>query len=187
MSKASVALAALLALTAIPTSLCAQDNAKTEAKKLPVMLKIKVTFSEGEGEKKTANLPYTFYLRTGAGVTKVRTGSRVPAHVRKDEIQYIDVGTNIDALATTSDGGGFDISVHLERSWVEGEADVSLEANPDGAADVRATRSKEPIIRQFKTELNLTLHDGETIETTQAADPLNGKILTISVSLNVAK
>jgi hypothetical protein len=46
---------------------------------------------------------------------------------------------------------------------------------------------REPIIRQLKTELSFTIRDGETVQTTQAADPLSGRVLTISVTITAVK
>jgi len=31
------------------------------------------------------------------------------------------------------------------------------------------------------------MHDGQAIQTTQAADPLSGRVLTITVTMNVMK
>ena len=46
---------------------------------------------------------------------------------------------------------------------------------------------KEPIIRQFKTELTMPMRDGQTSEVTQAADPGSGRVLIITVTVNVVK
>ena len=117
----------------------------------------------------------------------MRVGSRVPVYVGKDGgMQYIDVGTNIDARGFPADEGRFDIYLNLERSWVEGDVLVPAEKSPT-AVDANSGHFKEPIIRQFKTELNLTMRDGQTIQTTQAADPLSGRVLTITVTMNVVK
>jgi hypothetical protein len=195
MRKVGFGLAALLALTfvALPTS-SAQDKPKPDGvAPAPVTtLKIQVTFAEHEGEKKLANLPYTFFLKVGgtgheSPFTKVRMGSRVPVYAGKEGMQYIDVGTNIDARGLTTDDGRFDIILSLERSWVEGDVPVATERNSGGAVDANSPHFKEPIIRQFKTELTLTMRDGQTIQTTQAADPLSGRVLTITVTVNVVK
>jgi len=194
MKKARLALAGLLTLTVVACHVSAQDKLRTDSKAPATTLKVQVTFTESEGEKKLANLPYTFFLKTGdistssgPSWTKVRMGSRVPVYVGKDAMQYIDVGTNIDARALPADTGRFDVFVNLERSWVEGNASVEPPKGPGGAVDPNAAGCNQPIIRQFKTELTLTMHDGETIQTTQAADPLSGRVLTITVAMNVVK
>jgi hypothetical protein len=193
MRKARFALAILFALLVVPVHLDAQESPKPDAKKPATLLKVQVTFTENEGEKKLANLPYTFFLKTAdtsplAPWTKVRVGSRIPVYVGKDGgMQYIDVGTNIDARGAPADDGRFDIFLNLERSWVEGDVLVSAEKSPAASVDPNSGHFKEPIIRQFKTELNLTMRDGQTVQTTQAADPLSGRVLTITVTMNVVK
>jgi hypothetical protein len=196
MRKARFALAALMALSVVPGYVTAQENAKSESRKPAITLKIQVTFTESQGEKKLANLPYTFFLDApepspAVSWTKVRVGSRVPVATGNDkdstQFQYIDVGTNIDARGMASADGRFEVQLNLERSWVEGDVLVPT-ANPTNApGDANPGQFKEPIIRQFKTNLDLTMHDGQTIQTTQAADPLSGRILTITVVMNIVK
>jgi hypothetical protein len=185
--------AALVALTVIAFHIFAQEKPKPDTKAPATTLKVQVTFAEQEGDKKVANLPYTFFLKAiEAGPvppswTKVRMGSRVPIYAGKDGMQYIDVGTNIDARGFTTDDGRFDIVLNLERSWVEGDILVATERSSGGAVDANSPHFKEPIIRQFKTELTLTMRDGQAVQTTQAADPLSGRVLTITVTVNVVK
>jgi hypothetical protein len=194
MRKVRFALATLLVLSAVPFQSVAQEVPKPEPKKPATLLKIQVIFAENEGEKKLANLPYIFFLKTAdssslpAPWTKVRVGSRVPVYAGKDGgMQYIDVGTNIDARGFPSDDGRFDIYLNLERSWVEGDVLIATEKSASSVGEQGPGHFKEPVIRQFKTELNLTMHDGQTIQTTQAADPLSGRVLTITVTMNVVK
>ena len=193
MKKARTVLTALCATVLLCPQLFGQDKPKTDNKVAPTTLKLQVTFVEHEGEKKLASLPYTFFLlaaETNASSpwTKVRTGSRIPAYVGKDGgMQYMDVGTNIDARGLNSGEGRFDTSLLLERSWVEGDVLVPAAKGAGGPAEMSAGRFKEPIIRQFKTELSLGMHDGQTVQTTQAADPLSGRVLTITVTMNVVK
>jgi len=196
MKIARFALAVLFVLSLTTSSLAAQETAKPDNKKQAVTLKLQVTFTETEGEKKVTNLPYTFFVRAvepssnpafRPPMTKVRMGSRVPVYAGKDGMQYIDVGTNVDAQSLTADDGRFDVNLALERSWVEGDVLVATERTSGGAIDANSPRFKEPVIRQFRTDLNLSMRDGQTIQTTQAADPLSGRILTITVTMNVVK
>jgi len=183
-----VLLASALAAAVVP----AQDKPNTLGKVPVASLKLQVTIIEREGEKKVANLPYTFFVQAGEGGTsspwsKLRTGSRVPVYVGKDAgMQYIDVGTNIDARGFRNDDGRFDISLNLERSWVAGEVDVPVERSAAAPGET-PSHFKQPIIRQFKTELTLPMQDGQTSEITQSADPTSGRVLTITVTVNVVK
>jgi hypothetical protein len=192
MRTVRVASAVILALLILPFRILPQESPKPDAKKPSSTLKVQVTFTETEGDKKVASLPYTFFLKAAEPIpswTKLRMGSRVPVYVGKDGgMQYIDVGTNIDARATPTDSGRFDVFVNLERSWVEGDVTITpAKSSANGSVDQNAERFKEPIIRQFKTELTLTMHDGETIQTAQAADPLSARVLTITVTINAVK
>jgi hypothetical protein len=193
------AVAALLALLVFAVRGSAQDVPKAESKKSAntVTLRVQVTFTESEGEKKLANLPYTFFIRAAEQApvpspwTKVRVGSRVPVATGNDkgatQFQYIDVGTNIDARGYLLDDGRFDIYLDLERSWVEGDVPIQTDKTLNSSGNTNADRFKEPIIRQFKTELTLTMRDGQTIQNTQAADPISGRLITTTVTINVVK
>jgi hypothetical protein len=193
MKNRRLAISILTALAFGAAYLSAQDKPKSDAKAPVSTLKLQVTIVEREGEKKVTNLPYTFFLRAGDAPgaspwTKLRTGSRVPVYVGKEGgIQYIDVGTSIDARGLAAEDGRFDITLNLERSWVDGEADISTQKPGEAAATPNSSRFKQPIIRQFKTELTLLMHDGQTTETTEAADPGSGRVLTINVTMNVVK
>jgi len=196
MNKAQFALAALLAFTVVPLHVMAQDKPKPDSRTPVTTLKVQVTFAEHEGEKKLANLPYTFFLKAAdlgpsSPWTKVRMGSRVPVATGTEkgtiQFQYIDVGTNIDARGLAADDGRFDLALNLERSWVEGDVTLPSEKQTTTAGELNSGQFREPIIRQFKTELTLTMRDGQTVQTTQAADPLSGRVLTITVTMNVVK
>jgi len=86
-----------------------------------------------------------------------------------------------------ADGDGrFTVMLNLERSWVEG--DVALNSTKAaGTSPSNSAEFKDPIIRQFKTDLTLAMKDGQTIQTTQSADPLSGRVLTITATMNVVK
>lgn len=192
MRKARIGLAAVATLALMCPQLFGQDKPKPESNPPQTTLKLQVTFAEHEGEKKLASLPYTFFVQASEGrnspMTKVRTGSRIPVYVGKDGgMQYLDVGTNIDARAIDSGEGRYDVSLLLERSWVEGDVLVPAVRVAPSTTEVGAGPFKEPIIRQFKTDLSLAMRDGQTVQTTQAADPLNGRVLTITVTVNVVK
>lgn len=191
MKIARFALVALLGL--VPLYSGAQDKTNTAAKTPSTALKLQVTIVEREGEKKVTNLPYAFFVRAGDGGatspwTKLRTGSRVPIYVGKEGgMQYMDVGTNIDARAIADEDGRFDLTLNLERSWVEGDVMVPVDKSSASASDPSAGHFKEPIIRQFKTELTLPMRDGQTTQSTEAADPTSAKVLIITVTMNVVK
>ena len=191
MKRAQFLFGVLGILALLTPKLSAQETPKPENKVPASTLKVQVTFTESQGEKKLANLPYTFYVQAGdvgrSPWTKVRVGSRIPVYVGKDAGKYIDIGTNIDARGFAIEGGKFDVILSLERAWVEGDVAVPAEKSVGNPTIGASGQFYEPIIRQFKTELTLAMKDGQTIQTTQAADPLSGRILTITVVMNVVK
>ena len=196
MNRTRFLVAALGTLALLAPGLFGQDAPKPENKIPPSTLKIQVTFSESQGEKKIANLPYTFFVEAGEDAhlspwTKLRMGSRVPVSTGveggKIAFQYLDVGTNIDARGIAAGNGRYEIMLNLERSWVEGDVAVAAEKPSGTGNSANSSEFKEPIIRQFKSDLTFPMRDGQTSQTTQAADPLSGRILTITVTMNVVK
>jgi hypothetical protein len=192
MKRVRVFLAVLAILAVISAPLWAQEKSKADAMPAGTTLKVQVTIAEMEGEKKVVSLPYTYFLRAGdlgpsSPWTKLRMGSRIPVYVGKDAMQYLDVGTNIDSRAVGSETGRFDVTLNLERSWVEGDVLVPMERGTAQSGDVHAGPFREPVIRQFKTELTLPMRDGQTTQSTLATDPLSGKVLSLTITINVVK
>jgi len=150
-------------------------------------LKISVTFTEFEGGKKVKSLPYAMIVTADGKNPKsvVKMGSRVPVYTGKENgMQYLDVGSNIDCQASRTKDNKFDIRLSLDRSWVEGNVAVSVDP---GTASQTSGQFPEPIVRQFRSDLSLSLHDGQTVESSFATDPLSGKVFRVEVSLNVVK
>ena len=188
-----------LALLAAPGF--AQDKPRSEEKpraEAPgtTSVRVQVVFSEMEGAKVTKSLPYSMYvnatnaseLRPG-GWAKLRIGSKVPVYTgtAAGTVNYIDVGTNIDARAANAGDGHFLLALTLERSWVEGDVTVPVTKSDSSQAVTTIGHFPEPIIRQFKSELDLKLREGQPIESALAADPLSGKILRVEITLTVVK
>ena len=150
-------------------------------------LKISVTFTEFEGDKKVKSLPYAMVVVADGRPPKsvVKMGSRVPVYTGKESgMQYLDVGTNIDCQVSRTKENKFDIRLNLERSWVEGNVAVAVDP---GASLQSSGQFPEPILRQFKSELSLTLRDGQNAESSFATDPLSGKVFKVEVALNIVK
>jgi hypothetical protein len=147
-------------------------------------LRVQIVFSEYDGDKKVKSLPYTLLVLVGGDTnwSKMRIGDRVPVLVAKDQFQYLDVGTNIDCRAFAATDGRFRLAMNLERSWVQSE--VPLPATKDAAVEVQF---HEPTIRSFRTDTNVLLREGQTIEIDFATDPVSGKVIKLEVTLNVAK
>lgn len=182
----------LAALAMGTTSVLAQEkpkseDANTEARQTETTpLKVSVTFTEFEGDKKVKSLPYTMIVIADGRNPKsvVKMGSRVPVYAGKDAFQYLDVGSNIDCQASRTKDNKFDLRLSLDRSWVEGS--VAMPVDP-GLTSQTSGQFPEPIVRQFRSDLSLTLRDGQTVESSFATDPLSGKVFKVEVSLNILK
>jgi hypothetical protein len=178
----------------LTTFVLAQEKAKSEeaptsetrsAEVTPV--RVAITFAEFEGDKKVKSLPYNVVVVADGRPpnSKLRMGSRVPVYTGKENgMQYLDVGSNIDCQAYHAKDGRFDLRLSLDRSWVEGDVSVPVDK---GASSQSSGQFPEPIIRQFRTDLSLTLRDGQTVESTFATDPLSGKVFKVEVGLTVLR
>jgi hypothetical protein len=176
----------------------AQDKPKTEerpsveAQTTPV--KVLILFTEYEGDKKVKSLPYTLYINAAdspelkPGWTRLRIGNRVPVYTGNNSFSYFDVGTNIDARAAHTGDGRFLLNLNLDRSSVEGNVLVPMQKPPETSVQETPSGSfREPIVRQFKSELDLKIREGQTVESTMATDPVSGKVLKVEVSISVVK
>lgn len=166
----------VLAFSAVAT---AQETAKPkpdEHTPAVIPLRVQVVFSEYDGEKKVANLPYTFTVnadeRRAKPGSQIRTGARIPVTTGKDQFTYLDVGTNVDCSATLQDDGRYKLQMALERSSV----------SPDAPS-----AGSNPVLRTFRVDLNPVLKDGQSVESIVSADPMNGHVYHVSVTLNVIK
>jgi len=169
-----------------------QDQANAEVQTTPI--KVQVVFTEFEGDKKVKSLPYSIYMNAAdanefkpASWVKLRIGSRVPLYAGKDEMQYIDVGTNIDARAAYNHEGNVLLQITLERSWVEGEVAFPLAKSDIPLPDSSSGHFQEPIIRAFKSELEMKLRKGQIVESTVATDPISGRVDEVEVSFALVK
>ncbi len=196
MKRMAIYLITAVLFSAVVPRCLAQNKAKgdeiSKAEVATTPIKVQIVFTEFEGDKKVKSLPYTMYHNAPHGAelrpngTKLRIGSRVPITTGGGQMQYIDVGTNLDCRAVRHDDGHFVLQLSLERSWVEGEVPVSMDKTSD-RSESATTTFKEPVIRDVRTDLDLSMRDGQTIESTMATDPLNGRVVRIEVTLNVLK
>jgi hypothetical protein len=177
MVKNALMLLVLLAVTTFGA--VAQESAKSKPDdRTPALtpLRVQVVFSEYDGDKKVSSLPYLFSVnsdeRRARPATLIRNGVRTPVSTGKEQFTYIDVGTNLDCSATLLEDGRYKLQMTLDRSSL-------LPDNSSG--------NSNPVVRQFKVEINQVLKDGQTVESVVSTDPLNGHSYHVSVSLNVVK
>jgi hypothetical protein len=188
MLVASLALVLLLGPVAI-----AQEKAnETAGNKEGIPAKVQVVFSEFDGEKKVSSLPYTLSLVAsmdrGRNYSSLRMGLKVPIlsgpkdQFGQVQMQYMDVGTNIDARVQPTPDGRFVLNMQIRRSSVH-----TLEGANKEAAWSMGEASGRPILRDYSAGFDFILRDAQTMQTTMATDPVSGRVLRVEVTLNVVK
>lgn len=174
----------------------AQDKQKStevgkpvESEKTITSLRVQVVFSEYEGEKKISSLPYILLVNSDdvAHRAAIRMGLRVPIEVSSNtgvkQMQYLDVGTNLDGRAEKTEGGRFLLDLTVEKSSVYTPGENQKPATVGG----NEISSAQPIIQLFRSQVSLLIRDGQTIQSTVATDPVTGHVLKVDVTLNVLK
>jgi hypothetical protein len=174
----------VLALLVFATFAAAQESSKNTGGPKPddrtpavTPLRVQVLFTEYDGDKKVSSLPYSFTVnaderRASRPGSQIRNGARIPISTGKDQFTYLDIGTNVDCSATLQEDGRYKLQMVLERSSISPES---------------SSGSTNPIVRQFRADMNPVLKDGQSIESIVSTDPLNGHVYRVSVTLNVAK
>jgi hypothetical protein len=195
MKKTVLAVMLAMVMMAVPR-LLAQDKEKSggeaktaQAEKTLTPLRVQVIFTEFDGEKKISNLPYTFLVNADDRGAKaaVRMGLRVPIETSSNsavkQIQYQDIGANLDGRAEKTDDGRFLLMLSVEKSTAYLPAASEKPASVGG----NEISSSQPTFQQFRTQVNLLIRDGQTIQSTVATDPVTGHVTKMDVTLNVIK
>ena len=158
---------------------------KTQTKRDITPLRVHVVIAEYEGDKKISSLPYTLLVnaeqRRGDRAS-IRMGLRVPISSGANQFQYQDVGTNIDGWSGKLDDGRFVLHLGVERSSTYRSSAAKTGEN-EGSQVVPA----QPVIQQFKSDLDVIVRDGQTVQSTVATDPVSGRVTKVEVTANVMK
>lgn len=168
------------------------DHTKAEVQTTPV--KVQITFTEYDGDKKTKSLPYVMYMNPlnsddmkGSNWVRFRIGTRVPIYTGKNEMQYQDFGTNVDARSAFRSDGHLLLEATLERGWVDGEVSIPIIKADASTPDATNAHYEDPVIRTFRSTLDLNLREGQTIESNVATDPSSGKVTKVEISFTTVK
>ncbi|MFZ0640956.1 MAG: hypothetical protein WAM59_14790, partial [Candidatus Acidiferrales bacterium] len=121
----------------------------------------------------------------GARPRSVRMGLKIPIVANtsstNQQVEYQDIGTDIDARATTIGDGLYDLDMDVDRSSV-----YSANQGTDETGRIPQVGGS-PIVRSFRSSFDLGLRDGQTEQGPSATDPFNGHVLKISITLHVLK
>jgi hypothetical protein len=177
--------AAMVLVTALVLSGAGQVQARQAgrpAEAPPIPLKVTVTISRFEGEKKTASLPFVLWVNTGDQAT-IQMGSDVPVPQAtvgstKEAISsattytYRPLGTFITCSATALGDGLYRLSLNVNDSQV-------FRQTTAGAVG--------PVFQNFKAMNSPILRDGGTVQFAVATDKTSGEVIKLDVTLNLVK
>ncbi len=187
-------LVASLALMLVlgPVATAQEKASETVGNQDGIPAKVQVVFSEFDGEKKVSSLPYTLSVLSsmdrGRNFSSMRMGLKVPImsgpkdQFGQVQMQYMDVGTNIDARVQPTPDGRFLLYMQIRRSSVH-----TLEGANKEAAWSMGEASGRPILREYSAGFDFILRDAQTMQTTMATDPVSGRVLRVEVTLTVVK
>jgi hypothetical protein len=156
-------------------------------------LKVVVTLSRFDGDRRVSSLPYTLSVNANTvggrdSTANLRMGTQVPVPTAlftptastsgKDTVKppapftYHDVGTNIDLMVRRMDAERFFLGVTVSDSSV---------------VDDKAKSAVSPSFRTFSISNQVVLKDGQSTQFSTAPDKVTGEIVKIDVSLNIVK
>ena len=159
--------------------------AAAPARSVYTPLRLQVTISRYQGEKKVSSLPYSLSIGIGGPPVRFRVGAQVPYAttavndgVKTPSYSYRDVGVGIDV------GGQSLIESGLYKMDINvSDTSVSSSSQIQGAPAITGV----PIFRNFSTGGTVMLRDGQTTQLTTAGDPITGEIMRVDVTLTVIK
>lgn len=180
MTTTSVLVALALAAPAL-----AEEKAEAPARTV-TPLKVQVVFARYQGDKKISSMPYTLSVNADDRTqprASVRMGVMVPITTRVEGAAttvYKDVGSGLDCTAEAMGDGRYKLVLSLEQ---QGLGSLPPGATPAGDSGAYYA----PVLRNFRSQTNLYLRDGQTAQYSAATDPVTGEVLKIDVTLNVVK
>jgi hypothetical protein len=167
----------------------AEPEKKPDYWKDSAVMRFLLVFTEYDGEKKVSSIPYTLVMHSNAPgrSAALRMGIRVPIETSPNQTTYMDVGTNLDGHADKTEDGRFQVNLSVEKSslyWAPSDSKSSTGNASDPSAE---HVGKQPVIQQFRAEINVLIKDGQTLEPMVATDPISGHTLKLDLTLNVIK
>jgi hypothetical protein len=175
--------AVILCMLCCGASLTRAQEASSEAKpakaKVVQAYRLDFSFNELEGDKKINTRHYSMNL-TSDQPNEVKIGSRFPVTTfmnNKDsgagnQIQYIDVGTNIWAnVKPIADSDEQELVVRSEMS--------NLDVNPPNGTGLNA----DPVIRQIKMSGSTLLTEGKPLILGSMDDPTSKREFQLEVTV----
>ncbi|MGC1619404.1 MAG: hypothetical protein WA765_13020 [Candidatus Acidiferrum sp.] len=186
----------LVSFTLVVPRLCGQEKEKSvsaekaaQPQKVITPLRVQVVFTEFDGDKKIGSLPYSFLVSAddGGAPAAVRMTLHIPVETSSNtgvkQTEHWNLSTNLDGRAEMLDDGRFLLRLGLDKSSIY-LAGVNQKPSSLGGNEIS---NGQPIQEDFRTQVNLLIRDGQTIQSTVATDPATGHVLKVDVTLNVIK
>src|SRR5208282_2826410 len=194
--KRPILAVSIATLLLVVPGLWAQDKEKpadtgrpAAVEKAITPLRVQVVFAEFDGDKKIGSLPYTFLVNADDRGTPaaVRMILHIPVETSSNtgvkQVGHYPLTTNLDGRAEKMDDGRFVLRLSLEKSSIyltgANQKPASLGGNE--------VSGSEPVEQDFRTQVNLLIRDGQTIQSTVTTDPATGHVMKIDVTVNVIK
>jgi hypothetical protein len=194
--KRSILAVSLITLILVVPGMRAQekeksaDAAKSAAAEKPITpLRVQVVFTEFDGDKKIGSLPYCFLVNADdrGAPAAVRMTFHVPVETSSNagekHVGQYPLTINLDGRAEKTDDGRFVLRLNLEKNSIY-LTGANQKPSSLGGNEVS---TKDPIQQDFRTQVNLLIRDGQTIQSTVATDPVTGHVLKVDVTVNVVK
>jgi Flp pilus assembly secretin CpaC len=189
-----LALGFIVVLMGASPSLLAQETAPpaakpegakpaTPARSGITPLRLQLTVSRYQGEKKISSLPYSLSVSIGGPAVRFRMGADLPYSTAADDAKtrsyaYRTVGIGIDVSGQLMvEPGLYKMDISVSDSSVASSNQIQ------GSPAVTGV----PLFRNFSTNGSVLLRDGQTAQLTMAADPITGETMRVDVTLTVAK
>lgn len=148
-----------------------------------VPLKVTVTLSRYQGDKRISSMPYALGVTANSPKATLRMGIEVPVptsgNTPVSSVSYKSVGTNIDCGASTDEAapGLFQLTL------VVSDSSVGLNTGEKRAG----IATDMPVFRNFNSSFTAMLRDGQTTQYTSATDPVTGEVMKIDVTVALMK
>jgi hypothetical protein len=151
-----------------------QTPPKVEKQVIP--LKVQVTLSRYDGEKKISSLPFTLWVDANDGsVTSLNLASSVPVTDTAGNIQGRNLGTQMTCSATSLDESRFKLSITISDSSLTPGRDKT-----DRAGSM-------PIQQSIQLNNYLIVREGQVAQVVAATDKVTGEVTKIDITVSVLK
>lgn len=145
-----------------------EEKAKS---RLPIeQYHLEFSINEFEDGKKINSRQYSMNLATNES-NEIKIGTRVPVETKENEMQYIDVGTNIFARIGEDRDQAPELTVRSENS------SFAMDSNPGEKHDSR------PVIRQLKMGGSVLLPVSKPVVIGSADDPNSRRQFQLEVTV----